>query len=116
MSVQAAFDSLVSTLRATGMRVVVDVGQMVDSPPALVVPPPTLAYDVYSPKPTNAVFKVALVVAQDEWATTRLFTLLPAVEQAVYDSVDAAMADDAEPGSWGSPPLPCYLLTIEVSV
>jgi hypothetical protein len=116
MSVQAAFDSLMATLRTTRIRVLPDVGQAVDSPPALVVPPPTLSYDVYSPEPTGASFKVALVVAQDERAAERLFALLPAVVQAIYDSEDAAVAADVEPGSWGSPPLPCYLLTIEVSV
>lgn len=115
MTAHAAFDSLLTTLRTTGMRVVPDVGQAVD-PPALVVPPPTLSYDVYRPDPTGASFKVALVVAQDERAVERLFALLPAVVQAVYDSEDAAVAAPAEPGSWGSPPLPCYLLTIEVSV
>jgi hypothetical protein len=75
-----------------------------------------LSYDAYSPEPTEAVFKVALVVAQDERAIDRLFALLPAVEQAIHDSDDAAMSDPAEPGHWGSSPLPCYLLAIEVSV
>lgn len=116
MSAADAFASLVATLgQVGGVRVLVDVGQPVASPPALVIPPPALTFDAYHPAPTEATFKVALVVTADERAVDRLLTLLPQVAAAVHDSDDAALIA-AEPGSWGSPPLPCYLLTIEVSV
>jgi hypothetical protein len=110
-----AFTRLVTTLRGVaGVRVYVDVAQSVD-PPAMVVPPPTLTFDVYGPQPTEATFKVPLIVRGDSQETDDLLALLPVVAQAVHDSDDAALTA-AEPGSWGSPPLPCYLLTIEVSV
>jgi hypothetical protein len=53
-------------------------------------------------------------VVADDRTNDQLLDLLPLVEQAIYDSEDAALTA-AESGSWGSPPLPCYLLTIEVS-
>ncbi|MBV9920290.1 MAG: hypothetical protein JOY78_05450 [Pseudonocardia sp.] len=117
MSAAHARKSLMKTLRqVTGVRVIPDIGQKVLDPPALVIVPPTLTYDVYSPEPTTATFRVPLVVPADDRSIDRLEELLPAVVQAVYDSEDAAIAGPAEPGSWGTPPLPCYLLTIEVSV
>lgn len=104
-----------ATLRTVpGVRVVPDIGQAVD-PPALVLVPPTLVYEVYAPGPNAATFQVPLVVAQDDRAIEMLERLLPLVEQAIYDSADAALTG-ASPGNWGTPPLPCYLLTIEVSV
>jgi len=116
VSAAAAFNSLVETLRTTKIRVEADIGQTIVSPPALVVAPPELTYDVYSPEPSEAQFEVALVAAQDERAVERLFALLPAVQQAVHDSDDAALTA-AKPGHWGSSPsLPCYLLTIEVAI
>lgn len=116
MNAADAFTSLTATLQTVpDVQVLVDVGQTVLNPPSLVLPPPTLAYDVYGPQPTEATFKVALVVRADDRAVDKLLALLPAVAQAVHDSDDAALTA-AEPGSWGSPPLPCYLLTIEVSV
>jgi hypothetical protein len=97
-----------------GVRVQVDVGQSVD-PPALVIVPPHLTYDSYNPGPTEATFRVPLVVASDDRSIDTLEALLPLVEQAVHDSADASLTE-AVPGSWGSPSLPCFLLTIEVSV
>lgn len=104
-----------ATLRQVhGVRVVLDIGQAVD-PPALVLVPPTLAYEVYGPNPNAATFQVPLVVHSDDRSIETLERLLPLVEQAVYDSADAALTG-ASPGNWGTPPLPCYLLTIEVAV
>lgn len=97
-----------------GVRVTVDMAEKV-SPPFLVVTPPKLTYDAYRPSPTEALFQVPLVVEQDERATERLLALLPLVEQAIYDSESAALTG-ADAGSWGNPPLPCLLLTIEVAV
>lgn len=114
MSVAAARAVVEAALRTVkDVRVVLDMGQAVD-PPALVLVPPTLTYDVYGPGPDAASFQVPLVVAGDDRAIETLERLLPLVEQAIYDS-DAALTG-AQPGNWGSPPLPCYLLTIEVSV
>lgn len=107
--------SLEDTLRTIpGVRVVLDPGEAID-PPALVLVPPTLTYDAYFAGPTEASFDVPLVVANDDRAMKTLELLLPLVEQAIHDTSDAALTG-AAPGNWGSPPLPCYLLTIEVTV
>lgn len=115
MGAAEARASLIATLSTVGVGVVTDVGQSVIDPPALVIVPPTLTYDAYCPGPTAATFQVPLIVRQDEGSVEALEVLLPAVEQAVHESQDAALTR-AEPGSWGSPPLPCFLLTIEVAV
>ena len=115
MSVLAARARLAEALATSGVRVITDFGRSPDTP-CLMIQLPTLTYDVYAPGPTDASFRVALVVTADDRTGEQLLELLPRVEQAVYDSEDAAMTGPAEPGSWGTPPLPCYLLTIEVSV
>jgi hypothetical protein len=115
MSAAAARASLMATLRTVdGVRVALDVGQAVD-PPTLVLVPPTLVYEVYHAGPSAATFQVPLVVHSDDRSIEMLERLLPLVEQAIYDSADAALTG-ASPGNWGTPPLPCYLLTIEVAV
>lgn len=106
---------LAETLATSGIRVSTDVGRSADAP-CLIVTLPTLTYDVYASSPTTASFRIPLVVAADDRTGEQLLTLLPDVERAIYDSEDAAMTGPAEPGSWGSPPLPCYLLTIEVAI
>jgi hypothetical protein len=115
MSVLEARARLVEALAASGVRVLLDVGRSPDTP-CLMIPLPTLTYDVYAPGPTTASFRVPLVVDAEDRTNDRLLALLEQVEQAIYESHDAAMTEPAEPGSWGTPPLPCYLLTIEVSV
>lgn len=110
-----ARDRLAATLALSGVRVSTDMGRSADVP-CLIVTLPTLTYDVYAPGPTSASFKVPLVVSADDRTGEQLLSLLPDVEQAIYDSEDAALAAPSEPGSWGTPPLPCYLLTIEVAV
>lgn len=114
MSAAAARRSLIDTLSGVGIRVVMDVGQSVD-PPALVIVPPHLAYERYGPSPSSATFRVPLVVASDDRSQDRLDELLDRVEQAVFEASDAALTE-AAPGSWGTPSLPCFLLTIEVTV
>lgn len=115
MSAAAAFRELQAVLvTVPGVRVTADMAEKV-SPPFLVVTPPKLTYDAYRPSPTEASFQVPLVVDADERSAERLLDLLPAVEQVVYDSESAALTD-AVAGSWGNPPLPCLLLTIEVAV
>jgi hypothetical protein len=104
---------LAETLARSGIRVSLDPGRSADAP-ILIVTTPDLIYDVYRSEPSAATFKVPLVVVADDRTSDQLLDLLPSVEQAIYDSEDAALTA-AESGSWGSPPLPCYLLTIEVS-
>ena len=113
MNVAEARRRLADTLADSGIRVSLDPGRSADAP-ILIVTTPDLIYDAYYAEPTAATFKVPLVVVADDRTSDQLLDLLPLVEQAIYDSEDAALTA-AESGSWGSPPLPCYLLTIEVS-
>ena len=106
--------SLTATLTGTGIRVLTDVMRSPDVP-CLIVTMPTLTYDAYRVGPTEASFDVPLVVSSDDRTGEQLMGLLPIVEQAISDSEDAVLTG-AKPGSWGSPPLPSYLLTIEVAV
>ena len=114
-TVREARDKLAEALAASGVRVLLDFGRSPDTP-CLVIPLPTLTYDAFYSGPTNATFRVGLVVEAEDRTGEKLFELLPAVEQALDDAGDIALTGPAEPGSWGTPPLPCYLLTIEVSV
>jgi hypothetical protein len=113
VNVAAARRQLAETLAKSGIRVSLDPGRSADAP-ILIVTAPDLVYDAYYAEPTAATFRVPLVVVADDRTNDQLLDLLPLVEQAIYDSEDAALTA-AESGSWGSPPLPCYLLTIEVS-
>jgi hypothetical protein len=113
VNVAAARHRLAETLGRSGIRVSLDPGRSADAP-ILIVTAPDLVYDAYYAEPTAATFRVPLVVVADDRTNDQLLDLLPLVEQAIYDSEDAALTA-AESGSWGSPPLPCYLLTIEVS-
>jgi hypothetical protein len=97
---------LAETLARSGIRVSLDPGRSADAP-ILIVTTPDLIYDVYRSEPSAATFKVPLVVVADDRTSDQLLDLLPSVEDAALTA--------AESGSWGSPPLPCYLLTIEVS-
>jgi hypothetical protein len=113
VNVAEARRRLAQTLERSTIRVSLDPGRSADAP-ILIVTAPDLAYEGYDATPTSATFRVPLVVVADDRTNDQLLDLLPLVEQAIYDSEDAALTA-AESGSWGSPPLPCYLLTIEVS-
>jgi hypothetical protein len=115
MSVIDARNRLAEALALSGVRVITDIGRSPDTP-CLMLPLPTLTYDSFYSGPTEASFRVGLVVSADDRTGEQLLTLLPAVEQALNEVEDIALTGPAEPGSWGTPPLPCYLLTIEVSV
>lgn len=97
-----------------GVTVVPDVAGPIDLP-ALVVQPPTISLASYSGKPTGWSFSVALVVRATTEAADELATLIDDVIAAVLASSEAAITADPAPGSLGTPPLPAYLITIEVT-
>lgn len=51
--------------------------------PAVVVSLPTVTWSAYCPDPTEAEFRVSLVVALDEYAMDRLMELLPLLHEAL---------------------------------
>jgi hypothetical protein len=114
-AVREARDRLAGVLATSGIRVILDFGRSPDTP-CLMIPLPTLTYDAYYSGPTNATFRVGLVVSADDRTGEQLYDLLDVVDQALDGVSDIAMTGPVEPGSWGSPPLPAFLLPIEVSV
>ncbi|OXM73085.1 MULTISPECIES: hypothetical protein [Amycolatopsis] len=86
-------------------------------PPGLVLGPPQLTWDGYGPAPTTATFLVFLVVAVDERALERLWQFVGPVAAAL-DTVQDAVVQSADPGAYpaGSQNLPCYSLSVEVSL
>lgn len=95
---------------------VYDTAGAVLSPPAVVVGPPTLAFETYQPEATSATVPVAVVVASHERALEHLLDLVPLVAQAIHDHTDAVVTA-ASPSSWpaGGSDLPAYILEAEVS-
>ena len=68
-TVAAARDRLIATLETSGLRVLRDVGRSPDTP-CLMIPLPTLTYDVYASGPTSASFQVPLVVSAPSVSST----------------------------------------------
>lgn len=108
--------ALNAALRAVeGLRV--DMSGLGDvAPPAVVVGPPTLAWQAYSDVPTDVSFDVVLYVPADDRAVARLLRFLPLVRDAV-ETVEDVVVVTATPQTFrsGGTDLPAYRLQIEVS-
>lgn len=93
-----------------------DPGAAVD-PPGIVLGPPALAWEGMCSGPTSATFLVYVVVAADERYLEQLWELVPLVADAL-DSVPDATVTGAVPGAYqsGGSELPCYEITVEVSL
>lgn len=99
----------------SGLRVYTDPGAVID-PPGAVLGPPSLAWETPCADPTSATFLVVVVVSADDRAMPRLWELTPLVAAAV-DQVRGAVVLRAAPGSWATnTPLPCYEISVEVSL
>ncbi len=87
-------------------------------PPASVLAPPALQWNALGPDPTEATFRVALVVARDDRTVDQLIALYPLVVEAL-DGLDARVqVRSAEPGVYpaGGVELPAYLFDVDVSL
>lgn len=86
-------------------------------PPSLVLSPPALTWEGLCSGPTSATWLVFVVVAAEERALERLWDLLPQVTDAIDAVTDAAVIR-ADPGAFraGATDLPCYEITVEVSL
>lgn len=117
-AVTDAVDALEAGLeQVAGLRVYRTVGSVVD-PPAAVIGPPSLSWGAYCADPTMARFDVYVVANANDWAGEAFFDLAPAVAKAVDGVLDAALAGDAEPGTYqsGGTTLPAYHLTVEIGL
>ncbi|WP_435582917.1 hypothetical protein [Amycolatopsis thermoflava] len=86
-------------------------------PPALLIGAPQLTWDGYGPAATSATFPVFVIVAKNERALERLWEFVGPVAAAV-DTVADAVVQTADPGTFptGTQELPCYSLSVEVSL
>jgi hypothetical protein len=97
------------------IRATTDLAPNVTSNTAI-IGPPALIWEGMCDGPTSARFLVYVVaVPADERAIERLWELVPLVAEAIDDVTDAVVTT-ALPGQWGSANLPCYELTVEVSL
>ncbi|WP_435583377.1 hypothetical protein [Amycolatopsis thermoflava] len=98
-----------------GLRYV-QLGSDVD-PPGLVLGVPQLNWEGYGSAPATATFPVIVVVAMDDRALEQLWKLVTPVATAV-DTVPDAVVQTADPGVFnaGNQDLPCYTLSVEVSL
>ncbi|HEY0638713.1 MAG TPA: hypothetical protein VGD67_13770 [Pseudonocardiaceae bacterium] len=110
--VKDAADGLVAALGAVDrLKVYTDPAATV-TPPGVVLGPPSLAWEAYCTAPSSARFLVYVVEKGDARALERLWDLVPLVAEAV-DSVAGAAVVRADPGSWGTPELPAYIIEVE---
>lgn len=118
MSITAAAGALREVLEdLDGLRFYDDLAAVLD-PPAVLLGPPALEWGGRPGNgPVNARFLVIVAVAADDRALPRLWELVPQVGDAIESAVDAVVLT-ATPGSWmsGGTDLPCYELTVEVSL
>lgn len=117
--VEAAQALLVALKSVPDMPVHTDMGAVVD-PPALVVGPPGLLWQVHGRGPNLARFPVWVVVDADERALERLWDLVPAVVEALEAADVEITVDDqgALPDIWpgGKAGLPAYQIFTEVAL
>jgi len=86
-------------------------------PPALLIGAPQLTWDGYGSAPAAATFPVFVIVGMDDRALERLWEFVAPVAAAV-DTVEDAVVQSADPGTFpsGAQDLPCYSLSVEVSL
>lgn len=113
--VEAALERLYAALGTVdGLLLVRGVGVRLD-PPAVVVAPPRLFWDVLGGPPTRARFTTAVVVADTERAMAELMTWVLPVAAALRKA--AVSVGPADPGTWpagGGSELPAYLIPVDV--
>jgi hypothetical protein len=110
---------LKAALRPYGLRVALGMAEPVGSRD-VVVGPPTFTWEgLCDPdEPDSVTFSVFLIEAFHERATERLLSNLPALIRGVQGYRDATITAPAVPGAFpsGSSDLPCYQLTVEMTL
>lgn len=103
MNLREATDALIVACQAIDGVMVLrgdQVGTM--RTPAVVVSLPVVRWEAFCVGPTSAQFRVAVVVALDEYAMGRLWDLLPVVHEAIEDGTRATVTE-AVPIPFDSP-------------
>lgn len=125
VSVQAAHDALVASLKAVSasladddqFAVVGDLSELID-PPAVALAPPRLTFSgPLEFGPRDARWSAVMAVPAGDRVVDDLFRLLPHVVGALDGTADAVVTS-AEPGVYraGATELPAYFITIEVAL
>lgn len=107
--------ALREALIAGGLRVH-RVGDPLD-PPAVLIEPPSLTWVRRGPAPSEATFRVAVVIAADDREAERATELALSVA-ALVDGLRGFVVRSAEPDrvKSGSTELPCFMINIEVAL
>lgn len=116
-TVKEAAEALEAALREVpDLRVYRDPGAVVD-PPAVLIGPPILRWNLPGPEPTDAAFSLIVAEPLDGLAHERLWVLVPQVMAAVEDLVDV-VGLQAIPGmlASGGHEFPSYELQTEVAL
>jgi hypothetical protein len=116
IDLQAVLDEIVTALKTVDGVRFYDYGDNID-PPAVLVSPPSLDWEGYAAQPTSATIQVFLVVAQNDRALPQMLKYLPSVSDAL-DAVTDAVVRTATPTIFqaGSTDLPCYAISVEISL
>lgn len=113
----AAQALLAAVSTVPGVRSYQDLSAVVD-PPAVVVGPPRLYWELFDPvNPTRAVFEVLVVAKADDRTMDALWDLVPAVAAAVNTYDQAALDQNgAQPTVFtsGGIDLPAYSISVTV--
>jgi hypothetical protein len=105
-------ESQLKMVVALGGAVVRDMGAPLASLPAVVIGPPELLWETGCLGPTSMRLLLYVVIDADERALERLWDLVPLVADAA-DATEAAVIS-AVPGTYGTPVLPAYEITLEM--
>lgn len=122
MSVKAASAELVTALKTVvydgyPLSVYTDLGANVN-PPAVVLGVPILEFASGCPEPTDARFRVFVVVKADDHAPERLWELVPLVSTAIYEQSSGVVVTPATPMPFqsGNVDLPAYEVPAEFAL
>lgn len=116
--VSAAAADLLKALDSIGEgKATADPGATLANLPAFVLGPPRLEFETGCPGPTSATFLVYAVVAADEYAMEKLWSLVVEVEERVM-SMTNGVVTQADPGAYpsGTALLPCYEIQVEIGL
>lgn len=116
MKTREAADAIRAALTAADIRCFY-LGQSVD-PPAVVIVPPLLTWDMPSSDPSEAQFGLALVVPEDDHMVLTLINYIERVGRALDESEHEFAMKQAAPGVFPGNPgeLPAYRIQIEVAL
>lgn len=117
MSISDASKALAAAAKSVaGVEVSTDLGANLN-PPTVMIGVPSLTWNGYRVEPNEATFPVFVIVAMDEYAIEKLWTLVPIVAAALDDTDDATVVS-ASPAVFqnGGHDFPAYEISVEIAL